>query len=951
MARGMNRTDFNRRLAWLAATALTAAGATPALSAPAPAVDEVEAVVVTGSNIRGKELSAPVPVQVVGRTDLESFGTAQFSDVFKAIPSNTGSEAYTEAQPRAGNSQFNLRGLGYTSTLTLINGRRAGVSPISDETSADYVDVNQFPLSMVGRVEVLKDGASAIYGSDAVAGVVNIITRKGFEGLELSGAVQDASNESWNANLAFGKRFDRGSFNLYATYFGQTGNFRSDFDWLVKRVGGNGVAGRSQFLNTGAAPSNYRLATRNAAGQFVVATGAVQFADPDCEAALGVFQIGDNGVVDRTTCRLNFIDQVSIIPRASRLQAFAEAEYEVSDRLKVYGEFSASRNVLTSRRGPGSYSNGAAANPVGAIVIPGSHPFNFFKRDPANAARLIYVGPENWNPAVDTAVDLVASSRVLGAAYYGENAGERRSRTDYFRGVAGFDLELPHDWRASGSYQFASADFTDEQDYRYRADALNAALLAGTLNPFGTAISRPDLISPKDRISRAGNSQAILDQVLSVSTDTAQTEQHVVDAVLTGDLFDVPGGAVGVAVGAQYRKVSLRDTPDALQASGRGDNSNTQTPIRDSQDVMAAYAEAAAPLGGIADLQLAVRYEDYGGSVGSSVDPKVAVRVTPMQGLSFRGSASTSFQAPTLRQTSTSITRTFVNDPVGVVNGQLVCRSTTSAVNATVRTFGSDDLKPQSGKNYSFGVVATPVRGLSVSLDYWRYKYRDLIAAAANAQSILDRDCRDDGIPNDPRVVRNAGSLDRIDNAFVNIGRVVTDGLDLSAVYGFELDGVAQFQLSGDITYLNKFSVVGGEGGVFDGVGSRNFNNNFRTMPQWRGVSTLAFDRGPLSGALSVRYTDSYKNDQSNDARISSYTTVDLSLSYELAVLGFAEPTVITIGADNLFDRDPPALVRNDASGNRLVGDLTGVDRPGYDAYSGADLRGRILYARFKQTF
>lgn len=941
----------SRRLALLTATAMIAAGAAGMAGAQSPPAGEVAEVVVTGSNIRSRELQAPVPVQVVGRTDIESFGTAQFSDVFKAIPSNTGSEAYTENQPRAGNSQFNLRGLGYTSTLTLINGRRAGVAPVSDETSADYVDVNQFPLSMVGRVEVLKDGASAIYGSDAVAGVVNIITRKGFDGLELSGSVQSSTNESWNLNLAWGRRFERGTFNVYGTWFGQTGNFRSDFDWLVDRVAGDGDPSRSQFLNTTAAPSNYRAATRNAAGQYVVASGAVQFADPDCEAAGGFFQVSDAGVTDLTTCRLNFLDQVSIIPEASRVQAFVEGEYEVTERVKVHGEFSASRNILTSARGPASYSNGAAASPSGAIVIPGSHPFNFFERDPANPARLIYVGPDNWNPATDVAVDLVAASRVFGVQYYGENAGERRSKTDYLRAVAGLDVELPSDWRASGSYQFASADFTDEQEFRYRADALNAALLAGTLNPFGTAISRPDLISPKDGRSRAGNSQAIMDQVLTTSTDTAETEQHVVDGVVTGDLFRLPGGPVGVALGAQYRKVTLRDTPDALQASGRGDTPNSQDPIRGSQDVFAAYAEAVAPFSSIADLQLAVRYEDYGGSVGSSIDPKVALKVTPVSGFSVRASAATSFQAPTIRQTSTSITRSFVNDPVALVNGQLVCTPTSRAVNATVRTFGSSDLKPESGRSYSLGVVASPVSGLSVSLDYWRYRYKDLIATAANAQAILDRDCRDDGIPNDPRVFRNAGSLDRIDNAFVNIGRVETDGLDLSAVYGFELDRLARFQVSADVTWLNRFDVVGGEGGAFSGVGSRNFTNNFRTMPRWRGVGTLAFDRGPLSGALSVRYTDGYRNDQSFNAPVSSYTTVDLSVSYELEVFGLDAPTIVTVGADNLFDEDPPALLRNDASGNRLTGELNGNDRPGYDAYSGADLRGRILYARFKQTF
>jgi iron complex outermembrane receptor protein len=947
----ISKTANHRRRILMAASALSPimfSAAAAAQDLP-PEPESVEEIIVTGSNIRGKELSAPVPVQVIGRSEIESFGTAQFSDIFKAIPSNSGSEAFTEAQPRGGNSQFNLRGLGYTSTLTLINGRRAGVSPVSDDTGADYVDINQFPLSMIGRVEVLKDGASAIYGSDAVAGVVNIITRKGFDGIELSGGIQDATNRSYNLNLALGKKFDRGSFNLYATYYNQTGNFRSDFDWLMERVGGNGVPGKSQFLNTNGAPSSYRRATRNAGGLPVVVSGAQLFADPDCEAAGGVFAISDSGTVNRNQCNINFLDQVSIIPRAERIQAFAEFEYELLDGVKFFGELSASRNTLTSARGPGSFSNGAAANPVGSIFIPGSHPFNFFKADPANAGRLVYVGPENWNPAVDTAVDLVASSRVFGAAYYGKNAGERVSKTSYLRAVGGLEIELPNDWRATTSYQIAYADFSDEQDYRYRADALNAALLNGTLNPFGTAISRPDLISPKNGVSRAGNSQTVLDQVLSTSIDTSQTTQSVVDGVLTGNMFDLPAGPVGVAFGGQYRKLTLRETPDSLQSSGRGDNRNGSSPFRGTQDVIAAYAEAAVPVASFADLQLAVRYESYGGSVGSSVDPKLAVRVTPIQGLSFRGSVSTSFQAPSLRQTATTITRSFLNDPVTVVNGQSVC-GPTSSVNATISTSGSDDLKPQSATNYNVGIVAQPVRGLSFSIDYWRYDYKDLIASGANPQSILDRDCADDGIPNDPRVVRTNGLIDVINTAYVNVGEVKTDGIDVSATYGFGIEGLANFQISADVTYINKFAVRGGEGGSFDGVGSRNISNNFRTMPRWRGVGTLAFDRGPLSGALTMRYIDGYKNDQSNNAPISSYTTFDASLSYELKALGLSQPTVLTIGADNIFDRNPPELRRYDVNGNFLTGQAA-IDRPGYDAYSGADIRGRILYARFKQTF
>jgi iron complex outermembrane recepter protein len=951
-------TSANRRIKPAASSlaglliAIPVCGLAQDVPAPTNAAQDLEEVVVTGTNIRSAGFSALVPLQVVGAAQLENIGTAQFNDVLKTIPGNAGSEMFTEASPRAGNSQFNLRGLGYTSTLTLLNGRRAGISPLSDETGAEFVDINQFPLAMVERIEVLKDGASAIYGSDAVAGVVNIITRRGFDGAEVSAGYQDATNEAANVNFALGQRFDRGFVSVYGTYYYQTGNDRTDFDWLVKRIHGNGVLGRSQLLNANAAPSNYRPAGRNAAGQPIGLAGGVAFADPDCQAAGGVFRVRDNGTVDGSQCLHDFADQVAIIPEASRAQVFTEFEYELTDSVGLFGEASYSRNVLRSTKGPGSYSNGAAvSNSSGNIFIPASHPFNFFVRDPANANRLAYIGPDSWNPAIHTAVDLVAASRVFGVQY-ADGAAERRSTTDYVRTVMGLDAQFGSRLSGRVSYQFAAADFEDLQPFRYDAAALNAALLDGTLNPFGTSVARPDLISPKDSTSTARNEHAVIDRVLVTSRDTARSQQHVVDAVLSGNLFDLSAGSVGFAVGGQYRTVSLKETPDALQASGLGDAPTAAITIDREQDVFAVYSELSAPLGSRADAQLALRYEDYGGNVGSSVDPKFAMRVTPMEWLTLRGSIGTSFQAPTIRQTSESVTRIFINDPTTLDNGVLTCRDTGRTSNPLVRTSGDESLKPQTATNYNFGIILSPLRALDFGVDYWHYKYEDLIAASANAQAIVTRDCAD-GIPNDPRITREgAGLLNEIATKFINVGQIETDGVDLSAAYQFDTGIVGSFQLTADATYMRKFDVLGGEGGVFDGAGSRNFANNFRSMPKWRTTTGLLWDCGTISSNLAVRYIDGYTNDQSNNAPISSFTAVDLSVAYRLAWGGRGDkPMMLSVGADNLFDRDPPSLVRYNAAGQLIRGTVNDVDRPSYDAYSGVDIRGRILWARAKYEF
>ena len=207
--------------------------------------DEIEEIVVTGSHIRRTEFEGRAPIQIVDAEAIELIGAQQPVDMLNELTVNSGSEFYNETNNRAGSSQFNIRNLGLGSTLTLINGKRGGIAPVASEAGTDFVDINQFPLAMIERVEVLTDGASATYGSQAVAGVANIITRKGFEGLEISGGYSTAEVDAWNVNLAAGAGHDKGHFNIYATYLenGKTG--RTGFDWLDSRLNGNGnQAGR-----------------------------------------------------------------------------------------------------------------------------------------------------------------------------------------------------------------------------------------------------------------------------------------------------------------------------------------------------------------------------------------------------------------------------------------------------------------------------------------------------------------------------------------------------------------------------------------------------------------------------------------------------------------------------------------------------------------------------------
>lgn len=927
----------------MAAIATAATASQPAGSSDGSVVEEV---VVTGTNTRRPAADNLVPVQVLGRDEVLRTGAAQVSDVLRTIPANTGSALYNETGLLSGTAQFQLRGLGFSSTLTLVNGRRAGVAPLSDKSGADFLDINQFPTSMIQRIDVLKDGASAIYGSEAVAGVVNIITRRGFDGFEITAQAQTSSNESYGVNLAAGQRSERGYVSLYGAYHHQTQNVRTDFDWIMERIGGDGVPGRSQLLSSNGYPGTFSRARLNASGAPAAVAGAPTTPDPHCEALGGVFRIADNGTVNRSTCNFDFVDQIGIIPEVHRLQAFVEARYDLSDRLTWFNETSASRNLNFITKQPGSYSNGLVAG-SGFLFVPASHPFNFFVQSPTNPNAIVYKDPATWNPAVDQAVDLVANYRPEGGVY----RANKRQENINIRVLNGFEVELSRDWVTSLSHMYAYARFSEEDPVRYNADALNRLTLAGQYNPFGTAAVSPDLVSPKDGTSLAANTAAILGQVFYTSNVVRRTEQHVVDFGATGPLWAPPTGEITMAVGAQYRALTLTAIPDSLAAAGQADSPATESSVRGRQVAKSVYGELSVPLTGRADVQLALRHDAYEGAIGSSTDPKIAAGVNVFDWLRLRGSWGTSFQAPTLNQTSTSQAFQIINDPVVLTPDGLACGAAATGNNVLVVTEGGS-LEPQKSKSLTLGADLRPVSRLRVTADYWRYDYSNLIAAGQNGQAIVNGQCSGGAYQDDPRVQRGAaGQLFRINTAYVNVGKVITDGVDLSATYDWPDTGFGDLSFRLDATYVRKFDVYGPGGAVSDRVGSRNFNTNFAPMPEWRASGAVRWSFGLQSVSLGVQYTDGYLNDQSNNAPIDSFTTVDLQVSRELPAVAGSEAPTLTLGVNNLFNEDPPALNRYNAAGAAITGTVSDIDRPGYDPLAGADIRGRSFYVTVKQTF
>lgn len=907
----------------LLATVFSASAGAQEMPAGADLIDEV---VVTGSNIQRGGSAAISPVQVIGRENLLADGAKTVADLAINLPINSGSEFQNESGTLIGTAQFNLRGLGLGSTLTLVNGRRGGQSAVADGGGNQFFDINQLPISMIERVEFLTDGASAVYGSQAVAGVANIITRRNFEGIELSVDGQSSPGPEVNqlqVGFAFGSSGEGPTkVNVYGGYLHRNRAERTDFDFIVERVLGNGDPTKSLTLSAIGNPGAYRRAVTDPTTGALVGSGAL-VPDPNCEAG--------GGILVGASCRYDFADQVSVLPEEDRIQLFTEFSHDFSGRLSIYGEGSYSLNKVVRTQGPYLFLHGLMAGGT-RMFIPASHPFNFFVDD--GAGGIAYVDPQDWDNSIHEAVDLEFSGRPFGAEYNaGNGPDDREINLVYSRFVGGVTADITDVWSVDASYVYARSDRDESRPYNYIASVVNDSLLDGSWNPFGTRLSHPTLVSPKDGVSIAANSKEVLNSLHTLNVNSAEAVQQVAEVKLLGELGQLKGGPVGFAAGVQRRKETFEYTPDPLDASGLGDALDAR--IDGSQNVDAAFVEAILPVLNTLEVQAALRYEDYGDQVGSTIDPKLAFRWQATDSLGLRGSWGTSFQAPSVRQTSVSRQSQIIDDPASInpVTGQLECvnRGVTSI--AVVVNQGSENLRPQSADSFSVGFIAN-LRNIDFTFDYWSFDYEDLITSDEGVQAVLNKDCAD-GVPDDPRVSRRAdGTVLRVRSEFINTGAVKTDGADVSLGYALPASGwYDAMRVSLGATYINKFEVRNSsDSPVFDGAGSRNFTNQFRSMPQLRANLGLTWERGSHSASARIRYIDSYENDQTNPvSTVDSWTTVDGQYSF-----GFFARSSLTIGVKNLFDKEPPSL------GDQI--------RPGYDNLV-HDILQRTFYATYTQAF
>ncbi|OUS27220.1 hypothetical protein A9Q99_15660 [Gammaproteobacteria bacterium 45_16_T64] len=819
-----------------------------------------DTVVVTGTYLPVRQSDIASPVEVIDRETIESSGAPTLNDFIKNIESNVGAEFNADVFSQGtsgGTSQINLRGLGLSSTLVLLNGRRTTLSGAYANDGSTYVDINTVPMIALDRVDVVKDGASALYGSDAVAGVVDFITRDDFEGIEFSTGYQettDGNQSDTDFSLLWGWHGDKLKTLIALAYFERTPMAATERDF-TEGTATNTAGFPASFIPLGAIdPASPYFALNG------LAPAGTPIRDAGCVAGGGIIAEGANPFFG--TCDSDSIPFFELVSEEDRQQGLVTIDFELNQHWNIFGE------ALYSKTEQSQTSSPSLPN-LSFPVVPADNIGNL----PINGGfgvPVVFIGTTLSNDSPPS-------------------INERISETA--RALIGVQHQINEHWRWESAYQYSYNNYylggPDTLTDRFNA-ALNGNGGSNNneyFNPFSSALTVSDL----------GNSQAVIDDFTSISYRRIRTELQTWDAVVIGPLFDLPSGSIESAFGVQYRNETNRQELDENSNAFNYDFVVGASDSSDSRDVYAVFSELMIPVTDNLNIQLAGRFEEYSQNKENSFDPKLGIRWNATPTWSFRSSVSTAFRAPSLHQTSTY---SIAIDQIG---GSFV----------PVVTEGNADLTPEKAFISNLGVVFEPTNNLRASLDYWRYEYKDIIIKES-AEGIFAAN------PNDPKIVYDAttGGISQLNLDFINASSVITDGIDLTFKYMMPTE-YGSFKITNNTAYIHRYNLqVEEDDATIHAVGSRNFLNIARPLPRWRSSLGLSWLYGQHGFSTTTRYTHSYRNDEidennpSDDSDIDSHLTQDVQYNYSIPINDEFESQV-TLGVINLFDQDPPEVSTN----------------------------------------
>jgi iron complex outermembrane receptor protein len=878
--------------------AAQAPAATPATAAPAVKAEKIE---VTGSSIKRIEGESALPVELITREDIDKVGVTTAAELLQKITSNVGAltdgaSISDQSGAQRGFNGANLRGLGVSSTLVLLNGRRLANFASPGDNSG--VDLNNIPSGAIERVEVLKDGASAIYGTDAMGGVINFITRKDYQGVDVrvyTLSTQDggAGKTTLSASGGIGN-LTKDGFNVWgAVDMQKLDSLRSNQRSFIREYDLPGRLGPQLSSNSFPANVDLTAAQLTALNNFVranpntalrgtnadgtwnpggISTTArrVNFSRASCTGGDNPNSVTPSGLGGREGCSYNYMGNTEIYPKSEKANFIGRATFQLSDNHQLFAELLLSKTQTDYAASPATSGNIATS---AGITLPTSL------------------------QAVTGIITPVAFRFRV------SDAGFRTSRveSEATRLVAGA-VGTFGDWDYNAAVNRSVNEATDENLSGWVSNTrMRAGIASGAYNPFvlPTAAGRAFM----DSIAITGAAR------ISKGTTT------IIDGKMSRSLTRLDGGDMVLALGAEARReeTEFRSTQALKDNDIVGDRSTLSSApalladTANTRNVKGAYAEVIAPITKQWEVQLAVRQDRYEGVNDArlnrttqslnTTNPKLGISFRPDNTALFRASYGTGFRAPSIsemfRPLRAGITASFVRDPVSGEVGQLA-----------VDRFSNPDLKPEKSKQFSVGVVYEPSRNWSGSLDYWSIRKTDIISEIGE-ETIFSNPV----YYNDPAIVRrfSDGFVDVITVKKENRGKLNTSGWDIALRWRGDSGSYGRFGASLIGTVITEYQfATDPRSPLVDGLG--RFRDD-KAVQRWRHKLNLDWDRGPFGLTLSNSYLSSYRDQnvpglaapEWNNRDVDAYSLWDLSGSYR-----FTKNLRLRGGVLNLLDTAPP---------------------------------------------
>ncbi|MDB5746776.1 MAG: TonB-dependent receptor [Massilia sp.] len=885
-------------------------------------------VEVTGSSIKRVAKEGALPVQVITFDVLQKQGITSAEQLLSVISANgTGADNPTsgnnvfgaDADRVSGGASFaSLRGLGPNSTLVLINGRRAP----THGRSGKAVDLNSIPMAAIARIEILKDGASAIYGTDAIGGVMNIILKSDYEGAEASAYTN--ITEAGGGNIHRGSiiagtgNLEEDGFNVMAT-----AAFTKNEQLLSKqRAFANGFQPQRGLApdTTGTPFANQLTGAGTALGTgFKMPNDANTYlqANPlsfqgKCDTVEGMSQYQVALWKDVTSplrstysCAYDYGADYVMQSPSEQANLLLRGTYKLAPDHKMFVEAIGSRSQVVSILTPAQISTSLAnrnAYPVGG-------PY--------------YQDLSAFIPTYNRNLPIIYKWR---ATPLGNRTQE--NTTESARVLVGFEGTVKNwDYKFGLSKAQSTTRMELLDGYAYTTDFYNV-LGSGIVNPWSLDGSQTQ--AAIDAIERTKYRGAF---------QTGKTTMAQIDGTISGELFQLPAGSVAMAAGFDLRRESYHYTQDVAAEPILLSPGNANLP-KASRDIRALFAELIVPVTKDLELQLAVRRDDYS-VIGATTNPKVAFRYQPANWLLFRGSANKGFLAPSFTQLYTGSLdgelASGVTDLVGCAQNPgnpLFC----APARFDFKSGGNQNLKPETSKQGTLGIVVEPFKGFSASLDWWAINMKDRILNRS-ATIVLQNPVALSG-----NIIRAAdGTIDYVQAGWINASGAKTRGIDLGLRGDGKFDGGWKWNASLDGTWTSSFKFAEIEGQPYKEYVGLFFTRDLYL--RWKHAATFSVSRGDWNVLASNNFASGYKDQLPNAGRsaapagfdpdVSSYTRFGLATTYK----GFKN-TSITFGIQNLFDRDPPFTAHN-------VDDVVGA---GWDPRV-ADPRGRAYTLNLTYKF